>query len=451
GCSIVLATQQPSAIDSRILSQMDILFCHKLVYEDDVKAVIRRMPSEMPPMFKNEKFIKNLPIGMTILGDKQEETSRSFLVRIRPRLSQHEGRERQPILDINPELMRQNVKKLILEKYKREGIEELEKIVSVVQEEYGLEFTLDELLEELREEGKLEDMEKKNNLVKKEIQREPEKIEMLESFRSKEILVEVEPERKDRSSVERELKELRFRKEKVILSKIDEKIRKIAERNSKRFMFFLKREIDSIYKIHYPFWKLYFDYYPSKGKYQSLCVFVDGISGEFLLKGGERTRGIRDLINLTYDQRNLMLYLFKRESATQLDFMKDLVFDRGRVRRISNSLMRKGLIRVKKQGKFEVVQPNIQYNIITNPTDKKLNFEFSFSEDFVDSDFVIKYILSENKAKRTLDIFKRVSVFDSELVYYPYWIVFYDSSHEVFDGITGKKARQIKEMLKFRV
>ncbi|MCK4309914.1 MAG: DUF87 domain-containing protein, partial [Methanomicrobia archaeon] len=85
GCSIVLATQQPSAVDSRILSQTDILFCHKLVYGDDINAVVRRMPSEMPHMLKNREFIQNLPIGMAIVGDKEEETSRSFLAAIRPR------------------------------------------------------------------------------------------------------------------------------------------------------------------------------------------------------------------------------------------------------------------------------------------------------------------------------------------------------------------------------
>jgi DNA helicase HerA-like ATPase len=38
GCSLVFATQQPSAIDSRVLSQLDVLIAHKLVFDDDIKA-----------------------------------------------------------------------------------------------------------------------------------------------------------------------------------------------------------------------------------------------------------------------------------------------------------------------------------------------------------------------------------------------------------------------------
>ncbi len=103
GCSIVLATQQPSAINSEVLSQLDIMFVHQLVFSDDIKAVSKRMPAAMPPEW-GVNFIRKLRVGQAIVGDR--ETTKVALVEARPRLSQHEGRstlavDRAPILDIH--------------------------------------------------------------------------------------------------------------------------------------------------------------------------------------------------------------------------------------------------------------------------------------------------------------------------------------------------------------
>ncbi|NPA76782.1 MAG: ATP-binding protein [Candidatus Diapherotrites archaeon] len=92
GCSLIFATQQPAAIDSRVLSQLDMLFVHKLVFTDDVRAVEKRMPTVLPKEYQGV-FVKRLPIGVAIVGDRADTTSRALLVRVRPRRSQHEGRE----------------------------------------------------------------------------------------------------------------------------------------------------------------------------------------------------------------------------------------------------------------------------------------------------------------------------------------------------------------------
>jgi hypothetical protein len=93
GCSLVFATQQPSAIDAKVLSQLDLLITHKLVFDDDIKAVYRRAPTIIPMQYKRSNFIKTMPIGVGMVADRSEETSRAFVMRIRPRMSQHEGRE----------------------------------------------------------------------------------------------------------------------------------------------------------------------------------------------------------------------------------------------------------------------------------------------------------------------------------------------------------------------
>jgi len=89
GCSLVLATQQPSAVNSEALSQLDIMCVHQLVFEDDIKAVSKRMPANLPKEW-DVPFIRQLRTGQAVLGDR--ETTLTTFVEVRPRLSQHEGR-----------------------------------------------------------------------------------------------------------------------------------------------------------------------------------------------------------------------------------------------------------------------------------------------------------------------------------------------------------------------
>ncbi|MBU7043983.1 MAG: DUF87 domain-containing protein [Theionarchaea archaeon] len=483
GCSIVLATQQPSAIDSRILSQVDIVICHKLVYEDDIKAVLRRMPSEVPDRFQEDRFIKNLPIGMAILGDKQEETSRCFLAHIRPRISLHEGRERQPMLDIDPVLMRENVKKLLTEKWGKESPRELERLVQIVNEEYKLDFSLSELLDELTEEGiiKKELPAKKEPTVspRKELPPVSESVEPIHepiptdephsTFEPQQITIEprhiaIEPEIVDshtalsRANVveiqHESLKELKFKKGSVVVSEVDENIQSLAQKYGRR-MLFKKETVEGIFKIYYPLYQIFFDYYPPRGKYQSLSCFVDGITGEILYRKGKRTRGVRDLLDLTPDQRLVMVFIMQKKQVTQSDIIRYTHFDKRKVKRIISSLIQKGLIYTRKYKtfetkKFEILEPKIQYTIIKDPR-KKINKFFQIDEDFLDDQSIMDPILKEKEAKKAAEIWERSVVWDTKLVYYPYFLVSYGKDHEIIDGVTGKKDAYVKAMLTFRL
>nr|MDO8081550.1 DUF87 domain-containing protein [Candidatus Freyarchaeota archaeon] len=96
GCGLVLVTQQPSATDNRILSQIDILITHYLSYEPDIIAFTKRSPKEIPVEIRDSGFLRNIPIGTTIVSDESITSSRALVVKIRPRLSQHAGREALP-------------------------------------------------------------------------------------------------------------------------------------------------------------------------------------------------------------------------------------------------------------------------------------------------------------------------------------------------------------------
>jgi uncharacterized protein len=99
GLSLVLATQQPAAIDSAVLSQIDLAIVHRLAYDSDISAAMARFPARVSRSIKfGERelsdpgtLIRSLDDGVALVGDA--ESDRAFVVAIRPRLSAHGGGE----------------------------------------------------------------------------------------------------------------------------------------------------------------------------------------------------------------------------------------------------------------------------------------------------------------------------------------------------------------------
>ncbi len=159
GCSLVFATQQPSAIDSKVLSQLDIIMSHKLVFDDDIKAVFKRTPTIVPHSYKAASFIKTLPIGTALTGDRREETSRAFVMKIRPRMSQHEGREA-VTTELQRDLNQSQVKKLavgmVFASLERAGILDAQKIeatIKTLNAKYKVAVSAKEIVQELVKKG----------------------------------------------------------------------------------------------------------------------------------------------------------------------------------------------------------------------------------------------------------------------------------------------------------
>lgn len=96
GLSFVVATQQPTSIDPRILAQVDTLIAHKLTVQSDIDYVKRNMKSNMPDEVKYanvslslDEVLRGLDIGQALISNT--ETERAFLLDIRPRVSVHGG------------------------------------------------------------------------------------------------------------------------------------------------------------------------------------------------------------------------------------------------------------------------------------------------------------------------------------------------------------------------
>ncbi|MHA1771837.1 MAG: ATP-binding protein [Candidatus Thorarchaeota archaeon] len=102
GCSLVLATQQPSAVADEAISQADLLVSHALSYETDITALQKRAPAVMPEIFRDKSFISSLPRGVALVFDQTTENKRGFMIQVRPRLSRHGGDDRLSFLFAEP-------------------------------------------------------------------------------------------------------------------------------------------------------------------------------------------------------------------------------------------------------------------------------------------------------------------------------------------------------------
>lgn len=97
GLSLVIATQQPSAVDDRILSQVNVSLSHRLSFANDISAATHRVPTKLVRQMKiaglevNDfgDMLRLLEAGQCFLGDFG--TSRAILVQIRPRVTSHGG------------------------------------------------------------------------------------------------------------------------------------------------------------------------------------------------------------------------------------------------------------------------------------------------------------------------------------------------------------------------
>jgi len=96
GLSFVVATQQPTAIDPRILAQVDTLVVHKLTVQGDIDYIRRNIKSNLPEEVKYgnstlgfDQLIRTLDVGQALVSNT--EADRAFIMDVRPRVSVHGG------------------------------------------------------------------------------------------------------------------------------------------------------------------------------------------------------------------------------------------------------------------------------------------------------------------------------------------------------------------------
>jgi DNA helicase HerA-like ATPase len=91
GLSVVFATQRPAALHSDVMSQSDIIICHRLTAQDDITALEAIHPTYMREGIS--EYLKKMGTdkGVALIIDDISEAA--HLVKMRPRKSWHGGDE----------------------------------------------------------------------------------------------------------------------------------------------------------------------------------------------------------------------------------------------------------------------------------------------------------------------------------------------------------------------
>ncbi len=91
GLSLVLATQRPSALGKDVLSQADIIICHRLTLKDDVEALEAARPTYVKEPLPDAMARLGRDRGAAIVID--DATESYHVIKVRPRASEHGGSE----------------------------------------------------------------------------------------------------------------------------------------------------------------------------------------------------------------------------------------------------------------------------------------------------------------------------------------------------------------------
>lgn len=344
GCSLVFATQQPSAIDTRVLSQLDLLMAHKLVFDDDIKAVYKRAPAIIPAPYKKASFIKTLPVGTALIADRREETSRAFVMQIRPRMSQHEGRDAETADRLEEGLGKGQVERLafemIMAKLRREGEIDLDiagEVVKTLNSKYKADAEFGSVLSSLK---KARAEQRDGKLILGERKRELEIEESAAQDESARAIPEKAGE-VPRGSVELLAIPAKVRPEEA--RRIVDSVRK------KKMLGVLGKEeaIQSIELKHHTVWKVLFDFFTHKNEFVSKECYISSVSGEFVHFQNNQfieSRGLKLLYEMSEEElRFIDAMLLKQMSANEISQMAGLSEER--VERIARKLIEKGIAR----------------------------------------------------------------------------------------------------------
>ncbi len=316
GCSLVFATQQPSAIHTKVLSQLDMMIAHKLVFDDDIKAVYKRTPSVMPKNYKKSSFIKTLPVGVALTGDRREETSRVFILKVRPRMSQHEGREAETV-ERGKRLGNEKVLLLAIEmsynKLQSSGKLQssvIDQGVRTLNAKYRSSIKLSDVLQELEKKGAVIDSNSGAVSLPGFAEEEPKAAEPSAQ-------PEEEVAKEAMSVLPGEEIELLAFPAKVGLEQARVLFNSVRK---KRFLGLLGEEeaIENIQLRYLPVYKLSLHAFNSKKTFHKAEAFVNSVSGEFLhfLPGRREfveSRGLQKIAALSERESRILLLLDRKK------------------------------------------------------------------------------------------------------------------------------------------
>jgi hypothetical protein len=350
---------------------------HKLVFNDDIKAVYKRTPAIIPHRYKAGSFIKTLPVGTAMAGDRREETSRAFLLKFRPRMSQHEGREAETI-EVTKTLDNEAVQRLISGMYwnrlKRDNFfkeKELERILDSMNKKYSASVPLADVIEELKRQGAFH--RKKDGIiempaeaVKPVEEQETAEEGAVEEADEEEIIVEKGPEPKEIEQLKEKemLKEAEHlakkakpeEKEEIPISLLAFKP-KISE--GKAGDIIKKKKLGGLLGLlgkgnrmsglrakHIPVFRVNFNYFNEKNAFRPGELFVNSLSGEFLhYKDGKfaESVGLKRLYELGEEEIMVLNVLSARKPLKEIS--RGAHLEEAKTGQVLKKLGEKGLVK----------------------------------------------------------------------------------------------------------
>ena len=442
GCSLVFATQQPSAIDAKVLSQLDLLITHKLVFDDDIKAVYRRAPTIIPMQYKRSNFIKTMPIGTGLVADRSEETSRAFVLRIRPRMSQHEGREAE-----TSEYARTFSQKQVdvlavemvmrkLEKEHKLDIEIIRQVVETLDAKYKAKTKLQSVLEAIEKKGANAT---KDFAMLGEIPNEPEIIELAPSASAESAGIAEEEQGIELLTLPMRISE--------------DKAHEILNKNRKRKVLgiFGKEEaIKSLRLEHITIWKVDFEEYKDKVEFVKRSCYINSLTGEFLhFMNGDfaESNGLSRLYELHEEEINLLLHIGEKTKDLQ-EIAKILNTSDAKARTLAEKMADKGLLEKEKIAGKNVYGRAIEIDLPLAPEHELL--ESLGKMPFVSASVMAKcreQFPKEKIPELLRKLWPNVKVKSIAEIYRPVWRAVLESEGTEktirIDAITGKILKQI--------
>lgn len=439
GCSIVFATQQPSAIDTRVLSQLDILLTHKLVFDDDIKAIYKRIPTVIPHQYKKSNFIRSLPIGYALTGDRREETSRAFVMSIRPRMSQHEGRDAETI-SLVKSLSKEQVENLAMQMVFREldrngeiGMDRINQLINSLNGKYKAKAMLSSVLDLLEE---------RKAVI------EPDRVILAEKLKEKEEAIKEAQEKAEEKIIEQ--KESKKEAETILsfpLRVEEPEAKKIINKVRKKKKFGLvgkEEQLKQLQLVFEPIYKISFNDFNKSREFIAAACFINAITGEFVHVKNDRfieSRGFSRIMELDEEQLNAFAELIKKRGFEEK--MDEENYSETRIKALLSKLTEKGLVdKISSEGKISYflnreieLPPDSRHSLIDSLNElplvelKNVSIaEANFSEE--------KVIKSLQKMWKTV-IVKKVS-----LVYRPFYYVSLEEDGKErkakIDAITAK-------------
>jgi hypothetical protein len=380
------------------------------------------MPTLMPKEYEKTSFIRGLPIGSCLVGDRSDSTSRAFAITVRPRFSQHEGREARSVSfeeGIKPEEVRRTMIKIVkkrVEDFKRVHVNQVDEMVRTINHRYKVQIDPKELVEEMtRGEYALDGdyVVNKSEIGKQEEEQAEEE--------------ELAPESEAFLSLRGRISE--------------EDARRTAEskRGKKTLGLFGEEEALKKFGTEYtPVYKVEYDYFEGKGFRRSQC-YVDGTTGEILSSArGElaSTTGVKRLLAMPPEKRKVIVALKKGKRASVKSLAMFSGLSEKDTLKESDDLVRENVFGKDKNGIYSLKERFSLPEKLVVPDFTSLESAMVMEEK---TGLTVKPLIQRESVEDVPALFGEVKIRNVSFVYRPIY-------HAVFSSSKGSREIEIDAM-----